>query len=196
MADKLWDQLSHIHTFGAASTRISSTVLSSQGAGRVFPSTAVGEEHGQLSCSEELGVRYPACHRWQGMGERGTSVPCPCHHMPEKWWGQLSLTHVLGTSLLMLPPPGPTLLCGPNEVQGLLLWMLKLVRGRSSSPALMNPRPILSPAADAERQGGSRVSLPHPCHCKRDEGPGQISCAHTLSLATPTTKASSAVLPR
>lgn len=65
-------------------------------------------------------------------------------HLPialaDKWQGQLSEAHALGSSLPVPLPPVSGLLCCPGEVQGLISRVLQLVRGKAGIPASMMPR--------------------------------------------------------
>jgi hypothetical protein len=117
------------------------------------------EMQGQLSQVLQQ-VRGSAHGRWQRVRMVRASLPRPHCPMADKLQGQLSQAHMLEAISPMPPPSTSALLCCPGEGQGLLSWVLQLVRvrGRDSSPALITPlRPTLLPAIE-ERGGLS------PCH--------------------------------
>lgn len=147
--------LAHLNS----TSRSSSTMVPRQGAGRAFRRVGVDEGQGLLSCSDDLGASFPACHRWQRARRGNVFLPTSLHSRQvakpalqcSHPWDHLA--HVpairLSSTVLLRLDAGPS----PEYCS----W-------KGARPALMTPRQGLPPTVGGEGWGRGRVSLPHLCH--------------------------------
>lgn len=131
-------------------------------------SDTIGERQSQLSYSEDL-----TASSLHAVEERIISPLTMTLHDTQVV-GPAALTHSLKPMTLL---PWSALCCCPCEVQSPLSLILQLVRGRASSPALMNLEPVS-----------------HLPQVVRDEGrKGYLSCIHA-TLQKTNGKGSSSIL--
>lgn len=92
-------------------------------------------------------------------------------------------------------PLGTSLLCFPGEMQGPLLRVLQLVRGRDSSSTLMVSERTLPPIKDKGWVKKAISSLPTPPYARWQLWP-DIKCSLVLVANSTVNSVSSVVLPR
>lgn len=119
-----------------------------------------------------------------GKGQEGrSSLPCPCHNMADKWWGQFSHVHSFGLACTF-PHSQGWLYCASQMRCRVTLPGAQVVRGKNSSPTLMISGPGLLPATVWEQLAGRKVSLPHTCHHTGDTWYGQVLGSALLFACT------------
>lgn len=97
----------------------------------------------------------------------------------------LSCFQVHESGLPELLPTESALLCPLGEMPDLFFCILKPVRGKNSTPALVSPG--ASCPAHNRLQGTRRgASFSHPCHCMTyEEVSGQLSSCFALQVSSP-----------
>ena len=133
---------------------------------------------------------HSAAGKWE---KRWPSLQHPHYLTPDEWQSQLFCVLTLCAGSPVPPPPGPALLCCPDEVQG---SFSQATWDRASSPVLMTSKPVLLTATGKEEWGKGINPIPLPPHGRPAAGPVLL---HALSqgwlTCSPSTRASSTVLP-